>query len=182
MTGERGGGVAAEGAAGHAKGFLHRLDAVTERLAVHAVARPPTGLTEADASTGERWDWGQIWAHLAEFPAYWMGQIRAMLEIRGSEPVPFGRISSDPARIAAIERQRSTEPATLWDHLSNDLDELRSVLVELSPAQWEALGVHRTLGVMDLPKIVDQFLVGHLEAHADQLDQLGVGDGRRPNA
>jgi hypothetical protein len=35
--------------------------------------------------------------------------------------------------------------------------------------------VHQTLGVVNMPHLVDEFLVGHLEQHAAQLDGL-AGD------
>jgi hypothetical protein len=37
--------------------------------------------------------------------------------------------------------------------------------------------MHSTLGVVDMPAVVQDFLVGHLEAHADQLDALRVNSG-----
>lgn len=37
---------------------------------------------------------------------------------------------------------------------------------------WSAQGWHPTLGVMDLTRIVDEFMVKHLEEHAEQLDRM----------
>src|SRR5205085_993163 len=88
---------------------LARLRAVQARLDEHAAAGAPPGLTEPDPGGTERWEAGQVWAHLAEFPAYWLGQIQHILERRlagDPEPVPFGRTKTDAARIAAIERDR----------------------------------------------------------------------------
>ena len=79
-----------------ADGYLARLDAVEARLAALAESSPPPdALTGADPSSGERWDRGQVWAHLAEFIPYWIAQSRPILEAQPSgEPVRFGRTKS----------------------------------------------------------------------------------------
>lgn len=155
-----------------AQGFAERLGAVRSRLARLAAMPPPETFTDADARTGERWEWGQAWAHVAEFPGYWMRQVRLSLAVPGDEPVPFGRVSSDPARIAAIEADRHTSTADIWARVSNDLDQLGRLIGELSDEQWGRRGIHSTLGVMDMPRIFNEFLVGHLESHAGQLEGL----------
>jgi hypothetical protein len=154
--------------------FLPRLDAVEARLAQHAAATAVhTGmLTDADPGTGEQWEWGQVWAHLGEFIPYWIAQARTVIgEYRG-EPVHFGRVKSNPERIAAIERDRRAAVAQLWSRLHTHIAQLRTFLHDLPDSAWSARGLHQTLGVMDIPHIVDEFLVGHLEQHAAQLDGL----------
>ena len=159
--------------------FLPRLEDVSRRLERHAETPRPEGLTEPDPPTGERWEWGQVWAHLAEFPAYWMEQIALLLGDDRSEPVPFGRVKSDPARLSAIEAGRGGPSEGHWERLDAHIGELRRLLVEMSPEAWSKRGIHQTLGVMDMKRIVDEFLVGHLEEHADQLDALvAEGAGR----
>ena len=158
--------------------FVQRLAAVEARL--RALAATPlertTGtLTAADPGTGERWEWGQVWAHLAEFVPYWIAQADAVIDGYRGDPVGFGRTKADAGRIAAIERDRHAMVAALWSRLESQLSDLRSFLTELPDRAWEARGAHPTLGVMSLPKLVDEFLVGHLEQHADQLDSLVVG-------
>ena len=160
--------------AGPAEALLERLEAVRahlERLA--GEQRPAGALTEADEPSGERWEWGQVWAHTAEFPAYWMARLREVLARPDTgEPPPFGRTSSDPDRIGAIERDRSTPVAQLLIGLRGDLDDLRDLLAELSAKDWERSVRHPTLGVLDMPRVFEEFLVGHLEGHARQLDGL----------
>ena len=48
------------------------------------------------------------------------------------------------------------------------------VIEHLRPEDWAKRGVHPTLGVMAVPRIFDEFVVGHLEQHAGQLDGLAV--------
>jgi hypothetical protein len=152
--------------------LLARLDAVQGRLERHAASPPPAGLTDPDPPTGERWDWGQVWAHLGEFVPYWSAQVRLIVEAEGESPVPFGRTKKDPVRVAAIEADRRRPPAELMARLAAHLEELRGLIRELREQDWKRRGVHSTLGVMEMPAIFQEFLVGHLEAHVEQLDGL----------
>ena len=158
---------------GPAEGYLVRIDDVRGRLeGLVGTAPVPKGLTEPDEPSGEQWAWGQVWAHLGEFVPYWMAQIKAIVEGDGEKPVPFGRVKTDEGRIAAIEADRGTPPQELMDRLAFQLRDLRVFLTDLSPEAWQREGVHETLGVMNVDKIVDMFLAKHLEDHAAQLDRL----------
>jgi len=157
--------------------FVGRLEYVALRLQQHASAVPAPGLTEPDQPSGEQWEWGQVWAHLAEFVPYWMGQMRVVIEAPGTDPVPFGRTKTDPGRVDAIERDRPTPTSELWDRLQGQLGEFRRFLEELPPEAWSKEGQHPTLGTMDISRIVDRFVVGHLEEHATQLDGLAAQRG-----
>jgi hypothetical protein len=156
-----------------AAGFLQRLGAVEERLGALAAREAPEGaLTAPDPPTGERWEAGQVWAHMAEFIPYWLGEAALVIDRGMTEPVPFGRTKSDPGRTAAIERDRRSDRAALWNRIADDIAGLRGFLLGLDEGAWDARGQHPTLGTMDLASIIDEFLVGHLEQHAAQLDAL----------
>ncbi len=155
--------------------FLRRLDRVEERLRAHATRDfPSDALTAPDPPSGERWEAGQVWAHVAEFIPYWVGEAALVIERGQDKPEPFGRTKSDPGRIAAIERDRSTDRVRLWHRITGDIATLRAFLGGLDDSAWTARGFHSTLGEMDLAGILDEFLVGHLEQHAAQLDQLAA--------
>jgi uncharacterized alpha-E superfamily protein len=157
--------------------LIARLASAEVRLAAHADAERP-GLTRADEGTGERWEAGQVWAHLAEFPAYWVGQIRALLAARAvgePEPIPFGRTRTDPTRGIAIETRRRDDPAALLADVRAGIAAARALCDSLSADQWSAVGLHPTLGAMNLPAIVERFVAVHLEEHATQLDELAGG-------
>ena len=155
--------------------FAARLDAVERRFAALATAAATPALTEPDPKTGERWEAGQVWAHTAEFPGYWLRELAKVVDGWAGEPVPFGRVKSDPERIAAIERDRSTDRDALFARVAGGVAAVRERLATLPPAAWQTRGVHSTLGVMDVERIVEEFLVGHLEEHATQLESLGRG-------
>ncbi len=154
--------------------YLARLDAVESRLGAAAGTEPPPGsLTGADAETGERWERGQVWAHVSEFIPYWIAQAAPVLNNdNAGEPVPFGRTKRDPERIGAIERNRNAPVPVLWDDTRADIAELRAFLGTITPEQWALEGRHPTLGPMTVEELVEEFLVGHLEEHADQLEGM----------
>jgi threonine dehydratase len=154
---------------------LSRLAAAERRLAEHAARPLPSGLTDPDPGANERWEAGQVWAHLAEFPAYWHDQIRGILAAqldRGKGPIPFGRMKTDASRTDPIERERRTAPAELLARVSAELADLSVTLTALPDEAWSISGRHPTLGEMGLQAILDRFVVSHLEEHADQLDGL----------
>jgi hypothetical protein len=153
--------------------FLQRLDQVEARLAVLASADPPQDArTDPDPGTGERWEVGQVWAHLAEFVPYWVEQVRIVIANGTEEPAPFGRTKTDAGRIAAIERDRNVAIAVLWSQTLSDIEMLRTFMEHLDTEAWRARGLHPKLGVMDMRRIFEEFMVGHLEQHADQLSAL----------
>jgi threonine dehydratase len=152
---------------------LDRLERVRRRLAEHAAQQLPAGLTDPDPGASERWEAGQVWAHLAEFPAYWLAQIHHVLaEPAAAGPVPFGRTKADAGRIEAIERERRTDPAELLRRVSADLDEVAATLSSLPAEAWQRRGLHPTRGEMPVREIAGRFILDHLEEHADQLDGL----------
>ena len=161
--------------------FRARLEAVERRFEQHANSDTPTGLTEPDPGGTERWEAGQVWAHLAEFVPYWHHELESVISAFDGDPVPFGRIKTDPGRIAAIEMGRHDPLPESFERVREALAGLRRYLDGLTSAEWNAVGRHRTRGDMDVEAIVERFIVAHLEEHAEQLDALasqGAGDGR----
>ena len=152
--------------------LLARLRRVARRLEAHVASPAYAGLTDPDPEGTERWEAGQVWAHLAEFPGYWLEQARGVIAAGTGSPVPFGRIKTDPGRLAAIERERRTSPIDLFERARSGIDDVSEVLRALPPAAWERVGEHPTLGQMTIERIMDRFVVAHLEEHADQLDLL----------
>lgn len=151
---------------------LARMSAVERRLAEHAARPLPDGLTDPDPGASERWEAGQVWAHLAEFPGYWHDQVRKVVAHDGGGPLPFGRTKADPGRIAAIEQERRTDPGELLRRVTAQIGDVSATLASLPDDAWKARGVHSVRGEMTVSEIVERFLLGHLEEHADQLDGL----------
>lgn len=152
--------------------LISRLEAVERRLVEHADAPLPAGLTEPDPGGEERWEAGQVWAHLAEFPAYWLGQVKRVIALPTDEPVPFGRVKTDAGRVAAIERDRHTDPHALLARVRAALAEVTDTARSLPPDGWTRRGMHPVRGEMTVQQMFERFIADHLEEHADQLDSL----------
>jgi len=152
--------------------MLDRLDAVEERFERLSQVTAPPGLTGPDEPGGEQWEWGQVWAHLAEFPAYWMEQLRDVFAGPPDEVPPFGRVKSDPVRVGAIQAERHTPVDQLWSQIRGQLQDVRGMIREMTADDWDRRVRHSTLGVMDVRQVFEPFLVGHLEEHAEQLERL----------
>jgi hypothetical protein len=153
--------------------LLRRLTEAERRLAEHADAPLPAGLTDPDPGAEERWEAGQVWAHLAEFPGYWLAQAERVIALPTNEPVPFGRVKTDRGRLDAIERDRHTDPAALLDRVRRSLAGVTEAARAWPPEAWTRRGAHPVRGEMTVRSIVEQFIVDHLDEHADQLDTLG---------
>ena len=116
-----------------AQSLTTRLDALEARLDALAAGGPRVGLTEPDDGGTERWDSGQVWAHMAEFVPYWHAQIRSVVEGYDGTPVAFGRTKSDPNRIARIEAARSEPIDVLRRSVGDSVGLLLAYLRSLAP-------------------------------------------------
>lgn len=152
--------------------LVARLADAERRLAEHAGRPLPATLSDPDPGGEERWEAGQVWAHLAEFPNYWLSQAQRVIALPTTEPVPFGRVKTDVGRIEAIERERHTDPAALMARVRTQLAEVNDAVRSWSAEDWARRGAHPVKGEMTVERIVTVFIADHLEEHADQLDSL----------
>jgi DinB family protein len=152
--------------------LLSRIDDATDRLAELARREAPSGLTDPEPGGDERWEAGQVWAHIAEFVPYWHDQIESVIGEYDGTPVPFGRTRTDPDRVAAIEMGRVEPIADTAARTAEASEAARRYLNGLNPVEWSAVGLHPVRGEMDVAQMVEAFLADHLEEHADQLDKL----------
>ncbi len=146
-----------------------RLTDVMWRIRHFAGAASASARTPADPQTGERWDCGQVLAHVVEMIPYWLEQAKEVRAWGGG--VPFGRIKSDPERIAAIERDRNQNLEALLSRMDLEIDEVRAWIICLDESDWAQTGTHQTRGEMSVARIIDEFVLDHLEEHAEQLEQ-----------
>lgn len=153
-----------------------RLAAAEKRLSTLADAEL-TGLTEPDPGESERWDAGQVWAHLAEFPTYWLGQVLRIIDATAAgqpQPIPFGRMKTDAGRIDAIERDRGEAPPALLERTRAGIERTRIQLDGFSLDELDVHGLHPTRGEISVASIIERFVVDHLEEHAAQLELLAA--------
>lgn len=148
-----------------------RLLSAAGRIRASAVALPEDALTDPDPASGERWDRGQVLAHVAEMLPYWAQQAELVAAGRQDQ---FGRVRSDPDRAEAIERDRREDPQRLLGRIDEGVATVLALLERLDAQAMVRTGHHQTLGEMTVAEIIDRFAVAHLEEHADQLDPGGV--------
>ena len=127
------------------RGRVERLLAAAGRIRASAVVLPDDALTDPDPDSGERWDRGQVLAHVAEMLPYWAQQAELIAAGRQAE---FGRVKSDPDRIAAIERDRREDPARLLARVDEGVAVVLALLERLDARALAAVGHHQTLGDM----------------------------------
>jgi hypothetical protein len=139
----------------------------TTRPAVEAGAPWPMAAVYDDSDEA-RWGPGEVLAHLAEMAPYWLGEIERVLA-GTPEPVPFGRIATDPVRIGLVERDRSLPPGELYDRIEDALTRFDRRWRSLTSAELERRGIHPKRGEMMVAQMPDPFIVGHLEGHVVQL-------------
>jgi DinB family protein len=102
---------------------------------------------------------------------YWLSQVEVVLA--GSpEPVPFGRVATDPERIDRIGRDRNLPAGELFDRIDAGLAAVDARLDGLLPADKARRGLHSRLGEMTVEGLVERFVVGHLEEHVRQLEEI----------
>ena len=116
--------------------------------------------------------WGppEVLAHLAEMQPFWLGQLDRVIEGH-PEPVPFGRVQSDEARIAAIGNDRHLPIETLYRRIEDGAAAVLGLIGMLDAASAARRGIHPTLGEMTVMQVIERMLVNHLEEHADQLER-----------
>ncbi len=163
--------------------MLERLRAARaglEATRARVEAGVPWPLAETfDDSDEARWGPPEVLAHVAEMVPYWLGEIERVLA-GDPEPVPFGRISTNPVRLAIIERDRSLPPRELYDRILADLARFERRLGTLTAADLARRGLHPRIGQMTVGALPDRFVIGHLADHDTQLETILVE--ARPDA
>jgi hypothetical protein len=146
----------------------HRLDGL--RPGIDAGAPWPLA-ARFDHDPEAAWGPMELLAHVAEMLPYWLGEIERILA--GPRwPVPFGRVGSDPVRIALIGRDRTLPTEELFVRIDAWLERWDHRLATLGPDQLARVGLHPTRGEMTVEAIVERMVVHHLDEHADQLEAI----------
>ncbi|MDQ6772402.1 MAG: DinB family protein [Candidatus Dormibacteraeota bacterium] len=141
--------------------------------AVAALAPAGAGIPgPPDEETGERWDRLHTLAHTAEMLTFWTRQARAMLD--GAPGYGRGE-EGYAARRVAIDSASDVGEAELLRQLRAGVDGLAGLLAGLTPADLARSVVYRQWSgeeEVTLGSMLDQMMVGHLEAHLRQLATL----------
>ena len=147
--------------------YRRRLVAAREQLRAVPQIGPGTP-GPADPETGERWDRANVLGHVAEMLPYWTGQGRAVLA--GADA--FGRDEPGTrARRDGIDGGASQTEEVLRGRIDAGAEAVLELLDELTDADLDHPARYHDRQVT-LEHLVDDLLVGHLEAHVRQLTEL----------
>ena len=116
-------------------------------------------------------DWGppEVLGHVAEMLPYWTDQLTDVLAGDRAAAVPFGRVASDPERLARIDALRRRPIGEILDEIDAGLDRTVAFVERLSASDADRLGLHPTRGELTVAASVERFIAGHLEEHVVQL-------------
>jgi hypothetical protein len=128
---------------------------------------------EPDAETGERWDRLNVLGHLAEMLPFWLEQVNGVLE--GATEVGRGE-HGYKSRRRGVQAEEAEQ--ILRQRIDNHAVALLHLLERLTPEELERKILYRRRegdSRLELGALVDRLLVGHLQEHVEQLQQLGGG-------
>jgi hypothetical protein len=147
----------------------YRRRLVTAREQLRAVPQIGPGTPgPADPQTGERWDRANVLGHVAEMLPYWTGQGRAVLAGADS----FGRDEPGTrARRDGIDGGAAQTEEVLRGRIDAGAEAVLELLDELRDDDLDRPARYHDREVT-LEHLVDDLLVGHLEAHVRQLTEL----------
>lgn len=151
---------------------IDRAGASLEALRARVLDGAPWPLSERFGTEPEA-SWGppEVLAHVSEMLAFWRGELERILDAR-VDPVPFGRVATDPLRIGLIARDRTLPPGLLFDRIAAGVEAWRHRLAALREEDAVRRGAHPTLGELTAASMIERFVVGHLEEHVAQLERV----------
>jgi hypothetical protein len=122
-----------------------------------------------DHAPEARWGPPEVLAHLEEMLQYWFGEMERVVGMTDG-PGPFGRVATDPVRLAIIERDRSLPITELEARVGNGIERWRRRWVDLIDTERDRTGIHPSLGELSVSDLATRFVAGHLEDHLRQLE------------
>ena len=144
-----------------------RVLAARDGLRLLPPGDPVPGAT--DPETGEAWDRLHVLGHVAEMLPYWTRQVRRAL--RGD---PLGRDEEGRrVRNQAVAESHARPEERLRKDIDAACGRLLALLDRFADADLERPIQTVGGGQITLERALEERLVGHLEAHLDQLKALG---------
>lgn len=147
--------------------YAQRLERVGEQLRA-LLARPDVAQRVHDTPSAGDWSALQTVGHMAEMIPYWLKHCADIIAAAGA-PHRFGRALDDPERLAGVERAKTGDPAQLLRQLDREIQAAAATLRAMPAGEFARVGQHSTRGEMTVEQIAEQLLVGHAEAHVEQV-------------
>lgn len=144
-----------------------RLERMNEQLA--ALLRQPDVARRLRAVPGENeWSAMQTVGHLAEMIPYWLSHCRALIAAT-AEPPHFGRSLDAPERLTGVERGAMGSQDELLRLLNDEIQAAANAIRQMSTAERDKKGIHRSRGEMTVADVVELLIVTHAEDHLAQV-------------
>ena len=121
-----------------------------------------------DPKTGERWDRYNILGHVAEVLPFWVAQLEIAIDGQ-----PFGRLPGSTERQQAVDLGREVGETALRERIDSGFVALERFLGALESSDLARKVTMRGRGEETVGWAMENLLVGHAEAHCDQLAVLG---------
>ena len=153
---------------------MAELDDLAERVraARDRLGRLPLSdsdeLGPPDPKSGERWDRYNVLGHTAEMLGFWPGQVRKALDTG----VRMGREPGSATRLEGIESGRLLGEGTLRERITTASEGVLALLADLRPEDLDREIDTYGQGMITVRHAVEYYLVGHLESHVAQLEEL----------
>jgi hypothetical protein len=162
-----------------------RLDAAGAAIAAMGSAiadGEPWALTET-YGPGPESEWGprEVLAHVAEMIPYWLGEIERIVDAGvgpegakagGTAAPAFGRLEDDPVRVQIIGRDRTFPSRELLARIDGEAGRAADRFRTLQESEANYLGRHVTRGDLSIAEIAERLIVGHVEGHVSQLQDI----------
>jgi hypothetical protein len=137
------------------------------------VAGEPWALAESYGTAPEAaWGPREVLAHVDEMLPYWLGELERIIDGPPPGPTPFGRTADDPVRIGLIGRERTLPVRVLFARIDIGLRDWEERMASLTPTERAEVGLHPRLGEVEVERFLERFILGHLEEHVVQLEEI----------
>lgn len=144
-----------------------RLERMNEQLA--ALLRQPDVARRLRAVPGENeWSAMQTVGHLAEMIPYWLSHCQVLIAAT-AEPPHFGRSLDAPERLTGVERGAMGSQDELLRLLNDEIQAAANAIRQMSTAERDKKGIHRSRGEMTVADVVELLIVTHAEDHLAQV-------------
>jgi hypothetical protein len=155
---------------------LADVRAAYANLAPRVVAGEPWPLAD-DFGTGPEASWGprEVLAHVVEMLPFWLGELERVVDGPPPGPTPFGRVADDKVRIGLIGRERTLPLRVLFARIDAGMADWSQRLSVLTSDERSLVGLHPRLGDVTVDRFLEQFVLGHAEDHAAQLETILAG-------
>ena len=144
-----------------------RLERVYEQVST-LIHQPDVVQRLRTAPGDQAWSALQIIGHMVEMIPYWLHHCHLLIAAT-LEPPQFGRTLDAPERLAGVEAATTRDADKLLGQLKQAVETAVKDIRHLSEMERGKIGIHVRQGQMTVADIVEQFIIGHAEAHVVQV-------------